>query len=278
MKQERFFLDPSDDRVMLDGYLPDLSRADMPAILVIAGGGYACVCDDREGEPIALAFLALGYAAFVLHYRVGKPTDVYPAQLLDASRAILFLRQNAARFSIDPSQVYAVGFSAGGHLCGSLACAFDDVTDLLGIEKGENRPTAVALAYPVVTLNELPPALSFSRLLNRQDNRYTPEEIETLSLDLRVNAESAPMFLWHTAEDEVVAPQGTLLLAAACVRHHVPCAMELYPFGPHGASLGSEITAEGNTGYLQEQIQGWPMRADRFFRSLRERATGNRRH
>ena len=38
------------------------------AILVIPGGGYACVCDNREGEPIALAFMPYGYNAFVLHY------------------------------------------------------------------------------------------------------------------------------------------------------------------------------------------------------------------
>ena len=37
------------------------------AILVIPGGGYANVCSDREGEPIALAYLAKGIKPFVLN-------------------------------------------------------------------------------------------------------------------------------------------------------------------------------------------------------------------
>ena len=268
MKQERIFLDPSDERVYIDAYLPDLRREGMPAILVIPGGGYSCVCTEREGEPIALAFLALGYAAFVLNYRVGRKEDVYPKQLLDASRAILRIRADAAAFSVDPARVYAVGFSAGGHLCGSLACCYDDVTEALGIARGENRPTAVALGYPVVTLTAKTHQNSFVRLLDRPDGVFSPEEVKRFSLDERVRADSAPMFLWHTAEDRVVPVDGTLLLARSLADAGVPCRLEIYPFGPHGCALGNEITACGQAAYLQPAVVGWCARADYFFRSL----------
>ena len=38
-----------------------------PAVLVCPGGAYLG-CSDREGEPVALRFAAMGYHAFVLRY------------------------------------------------------------------------------------------------------------------------------------------------------------------------------------------------------------------
>ena len=32
-----------------------------PAVIVVPGGGYGCVCKDREGEAIALEFLSRGF-------------------------------------------------------------------------------------------------------------------------------------------------------------------------------------------------------------------------
>ena len=49
-----------------------------PAVLVLPGGGYFS-CSDREAEPVALAFAAMGYHAFVLRYSVYDPKgSVFP--------------------------------------------------------------------------------------------------------------------------------------------------------------------------------------------------------
>ena len=45
--------------------------ATRPAVLICPGGAYRELC-DREGEPIALSFLAQGYQAFVLKYSIGE--------------------------------------------------------------------------------------------------------------------------------------------------------------------------------------------------------------
>ena len=51
---------------------PEFSRVGKrPFVLVIPGGGYN-FCSEREGEPIALQFLAHGYHAGVLRYHVGE--------------------------------------------------------------------------------------------------------------------------------------------------------------------------------------------------------------
>lgn len=40
-----------------------------PGLIICPGGGYA-FRSDREGEPVALRFAGLGYAAFILNYHV----------------------------------------------------------------------------------------------------------------------------------------------------------------------------------------------------------------
>ncbi|WP_372631129.1 hypothetical protein [Cohnella sp.] len=61
----------------LTGYVLDsskeLSNARVrPAVLICPGGAYR-LCSDREAEPVAMAFLAEGYQAFVLRYSLRSP-------------------------------------------------------------------------------------------------------------------------------------------------------------------------------------------------------------
>ena len=58
-----------------------------PAALIIPGGGYGHV-SAREGEPVALRFLAKGYSTFVLEYSVAPAK--YPVQLQEAAMAMAY--------------------------------------------------------------------------------------------------------------------------------------------------------------------------------------------
>ena len=68
MRYEKIALSQDDAEVYLEAYIADPTPSFIrKAILVIPGGGYGRVCSDREGEPIAHAFMPYGYNAFVLH-------------------------------------------------------------------------------------------------------------------------------------------------------------------------------------------------------------------
>ena len=106
------------NQAVLTCYLQDQSpkmpnAAIRPAMLVVPGGGYQ-YCSDREGEPVALAYMAQGFNAFVLRYTADATTPIDKA-LQDGTAAMDYLRANAAELEIDPQQIAAVGFSAGGH-------------------------------------------------------------------------------------------------------------------------------------------------------------------
>ena len=51
-------------------------------MLVIPGGGYN-MCSGREAEPIALAYVGYGCAAFVMRYSV-REKSVLPTPLIKA--------------------------------------------------------------------------------------------------------------------------------------------------------------------------------------------------
>ena len=137
--------------VYLDVYVANpLENAKRKAILVIPGGGYNFV-SDREGEVVAQAFMPYGYNAFVLNYSVASESeDLFPRQLIQASKAMKYIKDNADEFDIDPDKVFVVGFSAGGHLTGSLATMWDlkEVYDEIDMPMGYNKPAGAILCYP----------------------------------------------------------------------------------------------------------------------------------
>lgn len=269
MLHKRIYLDESCDRVFIDTYIADDRSIVRDAMLVIPGGGYGMICADREGEPIALAFLAQGMNAFVLGYRVGEG-DRYPAQLIDATRAILYIREHADELGIDRSRVFAVGFSAGGHLAGSLAILHKEkaVLDTLGIKAGQGRPDAAILAYPVVSASLSTHGTSFKNLLGKELAKLTEDEKRAVSLECNVDGDSAPLFIWHTSRDEIVPPMGSLALAGAYLERGLNVMLHLYPYGTHGVALGNEVTRCGNDNWIQPLAEGWVESACKWLKSL----------
>ncbi len=270
MIYERVFLDESDDRVYIDTYVANDRTVVRDAMLVIPGGGYREVCTAREGEPIALAFAAKGMNCFVLNYRVGREGDVYPAQLIDASRAILHIRANSEKYNVNPARVFAVGFSAGGHLTGSLALLSSDpeVLNTLGIKEGDNTPNGVVMSYPVVSALLNTHLGSFANLAGTTVEDLTLAQKEKYSLERHVKKNSPPAFIWHSAEDQIVPISGSMALAEAYVRAGAAVMLHLYPYGPHGLALSNKITAEGNTELMQPLAEGWIDKAVEFFDTI----------
>ena len=99
-----------------------IKRKIRPAMIVFPGGGYEFL-SDREGEPVALQFMAAGYSSFVMDYSI---KTAYPVPLIEACMAIAYLRENAAKYCIEKSKIAVIGFSAGGHLSGLLATVKED--------------------------------------------------------------------------------------------------------------------------------------------------------
>ena len=102
-------------------------------------------------------------------------------------------------------------------------------------------PTALMLAYPVITSGEYRHDGSFRALLG---GRYGDEQaMHEVSIEEHIDARTPPVFVWHTMPDDCVPVQNTLMLIEACRAAHVPVEAHLFPEGGHGLALGTAHTA-----------------------------------
>ncbi|MBQ9759877.1 MAG: alpha/beta hydrolase [Clostridia bacterium] len=255
MRFEKISLSDTNEAVYLDAYIADpIKCLTRKAILVIPGGGYGGVCADREGEPIAMAFMPYGYNAFVLHYTVNK-TDTFPIQLIEATKAIKHIKDHAEDYGIDPNEVFTVGFSAGGHLaaCTGVLWKLDAVQRAVEMSYGYNKPKGTMLIYPVTT-----PESHFGSFKNLwATDEPSEEQLRTTNIPLHVDADSAPAFIMHTANDQTVDVKGSLELATAYSKAKIPFEVHIFPDSPHGVALGNKITECGNEKWTKSAIAEW---------------------
>ena len=268
MKHERIYLMEGNEEAYIDTYVADpIATLTRKALLVIPGGGYGNVCSDREGEPIAHAFLPYGYNAFVLHYTVGRKKP-FPAQLIEATLAIKHIKDHAEEYGIDPEQLFVVGFSAGGHLAASTGALWknDEVLAAVPMPEGYNKPRGVMLIYPVISPKFQNHIKSFRNLWCT--DTPTEEQLSAAAIEEHVDADSAPAFILHTANDQVVDVRNALTVADAYARAAVPFELHIYPDAPHGVALANEITWQTVEKWKNASIAEWVRLAANWADSL----------
>lgn len=226
-------------------------------ILIIPGGAYGGVCTEYEGYPVADAFIARGFNAFVLKYSVGMENK-YPTALIEASKAMKHIREHSEEYGIDREKVFAVGFSAGGHLCASLGTMFNrkEVKDAIpDMEEGINKPFGIIPVYPVISGVFHPHKGSFYNLLGTKEP--TEEQLKYVSAELAVTKESSPAYIVCTSNDECVPSYNSLAFAKAYLDAGRKVELHIYPDGPHGLSLGNEITARQREDHIRPDFAKW---------------------
>lgn len=229
-----------------------------PAVLILPGGAYRWT-SPRETEPVALRFAARGWAAFALDYSCAPFS--YPTALREAALAMRCIRENAAAMEVDPHMVAALGFSAGGHLCGTLGTLWDapELRDL-----GESalfRPDALGLCYPV--------AVSWGETHEESFENIAGGDAALrarLSLDKLVRPDMPPVFLWHTRDDQSVPCRNSIVLSQALDEAGVDFTFHLYRHGRHGLSTADELVYPAHAvPEVSWDVPGWLDAMLRFF-------------
>ena len=257
---QKINLDKEDENVFLEVYVADkLKGFTRNAIRVIPGGGYGGVCSDREGEPIAMAFMPYGYNAFVLHYSVRENSKkIFPAQLIQASMAMKHIKDHAEEYNINPEKVFVTGFSAGGHLTASLGTMWDkkEIYEAIDMPYGYNKPAGIMPVYPVISGVE---GVAHEGSIYNLCGTETPteEQRKMVSIEKHVTEKASPAYIVHTSNDQAVHVKNSLDLAGAYADAGLPFELHIYPDGPHGMALGNSITECGVKKYNNPCFAKW---------------------
>ncbi len=241
-----------------------------PAILICPGGGYFN-CSDREAEPVALVFAAMGYHAFVLRYSTYlegaevsggdlfselevKEHLTHPAPVREIGMAMLLIREHAEEWMVDMDRVAVCGFSAGAHNSSMYGVYWDKplITDFLGVEKEAIRPAALILGYTLSDYillrdskkNKIEEAF-FRNSVKAFTGEAQPSEEKLIEVSPArlVSAQTPPTFLWATAADGMVPVQHSLRMAHALADHHVPFELHVFEEGDHGLSVATQASS-----------------------------------
>lgn len=178
-----------------------------PAVLILPGGGYT-MCSEREADPVAFAYLAAGFQAFVLRYSVGEHA-VWPNPLDDYEQAMALIRSRADAWGVYPDKVAVVGFSAGGHLAGVAATS------------ARERPNAAVLGYAAL------------------GGWGTPANTGAPAAASAVDALTPPCFVFASASDTTVPVTNSIEFIGALARAGISFESHIYAFAPHGFSTGT---------------------------------------
>ena len=218
-------------------YSPENAKNTHAAVVICPGGGYSILAMDLEGEEVAAWLNSIGVTGIVLKYRVPARKDQpkHLAPLQDAQRADEPGPRHAKEWDIDPQRIGILGFSAGGHLAAVTSTNYDkrqyeavDDTD-----KVSCRPDFAVLVYPAYLT---------------AGNHLAPE--------VRVNAQTPPVFFVHAGDDPISA-EGSIMMYLALRQAKVPAELHLYGAGGHGFGLRP-------TG---KPAPTWPKRCEEWLRA-----------
>jgi acetyl esterase/lipase len=126
VERDIVFHEVADVQLKLDLAKPD-GPGPFPAVVCIHGGAWQRGSRTHlsvanalfNGRSLIEQIAERGYVVVSVSYRLA-PKFTFPAQIEDVKASVRWVRNNAAKYRIDPARVAGVGFSAGGHLVNLL--------------------------------------------------------------------------------------------------------------------------------------------------------------
>ncbi|RCW61830.1 MULTISPECIES: alpha/beta hydrolase [Halanaerobium] len=230
---------------LLKKYLLDTEKV-KKSVLIFPGGGYTHRA-EHEGKEVAQFLNKNGFNAFVLHYRVAPYRFPYP--LLDALRAVKYIRSNADKWKVNKNKIAVMGFSAGGHLASIVGTNNDLYRNIYReklkdysfdqdlVEAENSMVNAQILAYPVISAGKFAHQGSVDNLLG---NSPSQKLLDLFSTEKNICKKTAPGFIWHTADDASVPVENTILFCRALSEANINFESHIFPQGRHGLGLAAE--------------------------------------
>ena len=179
-------------------------------VFMVSGGWFSKWTPPEQTRVVLAPFLAAGYKGFAVRH--GSSPRYSIAEAVDDVRlAIRTIRNDAAKYGIEPDKIGVFGMSAGGHLTLMLATTGDDgkVTSSSEVEKQSSR---IAAGVALVPPSDITGYVWSTPELHEQYRRYpgldiTKEEAKSLSPLYFVTPDDAPCLVISGGKDTLVPPE-----------------------------------------------------------------------
>lgn len=229
-------------RVMVPGmyaFFPGNQENQGSAVVICPGGGYERLAYVISGLQLAKWFNTMGITAFVLNYRLPNSPDLIMRQngpLMDAQRAIRYIRANAFKWSLDPDKIGIMGSSSGGHVAASASVINDDVSAIKdSLDRYSYKPNFTILVSPVIDMST---AYAHAGSIRNLLGPNPPDSLlKKFSLQIHVTPATPPCFITDAINDKTVNPMNSLLFYEALLKNNVVVSFHAFPQGEHSIAL-----------------------------------------
>ena len=244
----------SEQEIAADSSLNDAEIYYFPAgtpnakyALILSGNVLNRTAEIKECVSTAYQLHEMGYAAFVMRYRI-FPDNEKNAPLNDVAHAVGYITEHAQQFGVQTENYAVIGHSAGGQLTGLFG------SEELGWKKyGVHKPGALILAYPLVQYAETKPVYRLSSDLLNCGKFYYQYSVADM-----ITADYPPTYFWYGRNDTTLQllcwPLQMPALHDALERNGVTYREVVYNNAPHGIGLGRGTDAEG---WLNDAVAFW---------------------
>jgi acetyl esterase/lipase len=191
------------------------------AAVICPGGGFMALSITSEGTDLAKYLAERGVTSFVLKYRLAHTGDdateefatlykdrekfretvakVIPLSVADGRAAMVYVKQHAAEYGVNPDHVGIIGFSAGGTVAAGSAPRYAP----------EGRPAFVAPIYAAASIFK----------------------------DYPVPADAPPTFIAAATDDNLGLAPDSIALYQKWVDAHKSAELHMYAKGGHGFGM-----------------------------------------
>jgi len=176
-------------------------NSNRPVFIFIHGGAWSSG-HKTTPYPLLKALAQDKWVVVSVDYRLA-PVDPYPAALVDAKRALRWVKDNIKGYGGDPSFISVGGDSAGGHIAGVLALTPNEKEYQPGFEQVDTRVNACVMINAVTDLNTL--AGWFATVVSgRRPGDDHTKFLQSHSPIFLVQKESVPFLTFHGESDTIV--------------------------------------------------------------------------
>jgi len=200
-----------DARHELDLYMPQ-QPLNAPVVIQIHGGSWMRGKRERHARPLMHRLASEGWICAAISYRL-SPAATFPDQVVDAKRAVAWIKDNIAEYGGDPGFVVTTGGSAGAHLASMVALTPGDPALQPGFEQADTAVQACVGFYGVYSLTNGDGTRSRWPFIDRYVMKATPLEAPDRyrlgSPIHRVHADAPPFFVLHGTHDSLVRTDET---------------------------------------------------------------------
>jgi len=211
-------------RNQLDVYAPRAGTENAPVLLQIHGGGWTIGNKHEQALPLMNTMAAQGWICVAANYRL-SPQNTFPDHLVDAKRAIAWIRKEIAGYGGNPDFIAVTGGSAGGHLSAMVALTANDPEYQPGFEDVDTRVQAAVPFYGVYDFSNhfgLHPADTIQGWVGKSVLKRDPAtemaEFRRASPLHRLHTEAPPFFVIHGTNDSLACVEDARHFAQSLAR------------------------------------------------------------